>query len=132
VEERDVDQAHQGLQRYWSKRNYHVGEQGRTTGEGVPTPTQVRASSRPVEITALERPSLGRGGGPSMSDGGRNPQPQQPQHVTGRSALCGGSRTCKTPQTAPPHSRRPWAATGWFHPRAAQYAPASYGPRHRK
>ena len=80
------------------------GEQGRTAGEGGPTPTQVRASSRPVEITALERPSLGRGENPSSSDGGRNPLPQQPGRDAprhGPASPVWGSRADKTARTAP-------------------------------
>jgi hypothetical protein len=88
------------------------GEQGRTTGEGGPTPTQVRASSRPVESTALVQPSLGRGKesaeDPSSSDGGRNPQPQQlgrdaSRHGPGSPVTppVRGSRAYMTARTAP-------------------------------
>ncbi len=88
-----------------------------------------------MEITALERPSLGRGEDPSSPDGGRNPHPQQLVRDASRHGPASpvrGSRANTTARTAPPHSRRPWAATGCFHPRAVQYAPTSYGPRHRK
>jgi hypothetical protein len=111
------------------------GEQGRITSKGGSLSTQVCASSRPVEITAHERPSLGRGQDPSSSDGGRNPHPQQPGRDAprhGPASPVRGSRADATTRNVSLHSRRPWAATGCFYPRAAQYAPASYGPRHRK
>ncbi len=71
----------------------------------------------PWKFTAHELPSLGRGEDPSSSDGGRNPQPQQPGRDAprhGPASPVRGSRADVTARTAPPHSRRPWAATGCF------------------
>ncbi len=118
------------------KRHYH----GKVSKVASPAKEARRRRSyaqarAPWKFTAHERPSLGWGEDPSSSDGGCNPHPQQPGRDAprhGPASPVRGSRTDAIAPTAPQHSRRPWAATGCFHPRAAQYTPASYGPRHRK
>ena len=111
------------------------GEQGRTAGEGRPTPTQVRASSRPVEITAHERPSLGRGNAPAAQTGDVTFTPSsraETHHVTGQPAPCGAAEQKRWHEMYPCTHDGPGPRPVVFYPRAAQYAPASHGPRHRK
>ena len=102
-----MDLAHQGRQRYRSKRYYHAKVSKLASSAKEARRRRRYAHARaPWRFTAHERPSLGRGEDPSSSDGGRNHLPQQPGRDAPRRGPVSpvrGSRADASTRAALPH-----------------------------